>query len=125
MGWKGTLRALDAAERREEREAQRHLRELHRQTKEQAKLSVIEQARLEVETFEKNLEVLLSVHKEQGATWDWMLLATVLPPPRPERRSYHEQRALQDSAVQPAVGVAATQATIEQARSLDEQEFQV
>jgi hypothetical protein len=36
-----TLRAIQAAERRREREAQKRLRELERQTKEQAKLSAI------------------------------------------------------------------------------------
>ena len=66
MGEKATIRALLAAQRREEREAQRRLRELERQAKEQAKLSAIEQARLEVERFENQLEVLLSVHKERG-----------------------------------------------------------
>ena len=60
---------MEAAERRQQRDAQKRLRELERQTKEQAKLSTQEQARLEVETFNNQLEVLLSVHKEQGETW--------------------------------------------------------
>ena len=55
MGWKATYRAIQAAERRQQRDAQRRLRELERQAKEQAKLSVIEQARLEVERFENQL----------------------------------------------------------------------
>ena len=40
--------------------------ELQRRAKEQAKLSALEQARLEVETYENRIDVLLSVHKEQG-----------------------------------------------------------
>jgi hypothetical protein len=52
MGWKGTLRAMEAAQRRKQRDAQKRQRELERQNKEQAKLSAIEQARLEVETHE-------------------------------------------------------------------------
>ena len=41
-----TLRAIQAAERRRQREMQRQLRELERLVKQQAKLSAIEQARL-------------------------------------------------------------------------------
>jgi hypothetical protein len=102
MGPRGTLRAIQVAERRQQREAQKRLRELERQAKEQAKLSAIEQARLEVETFDNQLEVLLSVHKEQGEAWDWVALAASLPPPCPQRHSYHEQRANQRLVVLPA-----------------------
>ena len=83
MGYKAELRAMQAAERRQEREAQKRLRDLERQAKEQAKLSAIEQARLEVETHESRLDLLLSVHKEQGPTWDWSAVAASLPPPPP------------------------------------------
>jgi hypothetical protein len=48
MGYKGTLRAIEAAKRRQERESERRARE-------QAKLSAIEQARLEVEGYERHL----------------------------------------------------------------------
>jgi len=78
MGWQATIRAQQAAERRQQREAQKRQRELERRTKEQAKLSALEQARLEVETHENYLEVLLSVHKEQGETWDWLAIAATL-----------------------------------------------
>ena len=71
MGYEAELRAIQAAERRQQREAQKRLRDLERQAKEQAKLSAIEQARLEVETHENRLDLLLSVHKEQGPTWDY------------------------------------------------------
>ena len=64
-----TLRQIEAAERRRQREAQKRQRELERRAQEQAKQSAEEQARLEVETYENRLEVLLSVHKEQGDTW--------------------------------------------------------
>src|ERR1039458_2888850 len=83
MGWKGTLRAIEAFQRRQQRDAQKRQRELERQNKEQAKLSAIEQARLEVETHENKLEVLLSVHREQGEIWDWVALAASLAPPCP------------------------------------------
>jgi hypothetical protein len=65
MGIKANIRALEAARKRELREAQKRQRELERLAKQQVKLSAIEQARLEVETHENRLEVLLSTHKEQ------------------------------------------------------------
>lgn len=113
-----------AAERRQQRDAQRRLRELERQAKEQAKLSAVEQARLEVETFENQLEVLLSVHKEQGEAWDWTAIAASLPPPKPNRGSRNEYKAKQDVAVLPADQKPSAEVLIEQGRVKDEEEFQ-
>ena len=90
MGWKATVRAMEAAQRRQQRESQRRQRELEQRAKEQAKLSAIEQARLEVETFENRLDGLLSIHKEQSEVLDWEEFATSLPPPPPQRKSYYE-----------------------------------
>ena len=115
---------MEAAQRRQQRDSQRRMRELERQAKEQAKLSTIEQARLEVETFENQLDVLLSVHKEQGETWDWTAIAASLPPPCPQRNSRNEQRAKQSAAVLPAHQRETSQVLIEQARLQDEEEFQ-
>lgn len=114
---------MEAAERRRQREARRHLRELNRQAKENAKLSAIEQARLEVETFDNQLEILLSVHKEQGENWDWTGIAASLPPPSPQNNSFHEQKAKQRLLVLPAKQKEASPALIAQARLQDEQEF--
>jgi hypothetical protein len=124
MGLKGTLRAIQAAERRRQREAQKRLRELERQAKEHAKLSAIEQARLEVETYENRVELLRSVHKEQGEAWDWPAVAASLPPPRPQKNSQHEQRANQRFAVLQPEKKEAAQYMLEQARLQDEQDFQ-
>ena len=123
MGWKGTLRATEAAERRHQRDAQRRLRELQRQSKEQAKLSAMEKARLEVETFENQLEVLLSVHKEQGDVWDWTAIEASLPPPCPQRNSYHEQKASQRAAVRPVEQRDASEVIVGQARLFDPDPF--
>ncbi|MGA3178975.1 MAG: hypothetical protein ABSF38_01385 [Verrucomicrobiota bacterium] len=119
-----TLRAIQAAERRRQREAQRQLRELESQAREQAKLSAIEQARLEVENYESRVELLRSVHKEQGEVWDWPAIAASLPPPRPQKTSYHQQRASQQFTVLPAAKKEAAQFMLEQARVQDEQDFQ-
>ena len=92
--------------------------------KEQAKLSAIEQAHLEVETYENRVELLRSVHKEQGEVWDWPAVAASLPPPRPQKRSHHEQRANQCFAVLPPKKKDAGKSMLEQARLQDEQDFQ-
>jgi hypothetical protein len=124
MGPRGSLRALEADERRRQREAQRQQRDLERRRKEQAKLSAIEQARLEVETYQNRLDVLLSVHKEQGPTWDWAALAAALPSPPPRKLSYHESQAKQRALVLPPEKQQSAQAGIEQAQSEDERVFQ-
>jgi len=125
MGPKGTLRAIQAAERRRQCEAQKYLRELERQAKEQAKLSAIERARLEVETYENRVELLRSVHKEQGEAWDWPAVAASLPSPRPQKNSHHEQKANQRFAVLQPEKKEAAQYMLEQARLQDEQDFQI
>src|SRR5262245_42248523 len=124
MGLKGTLRALEAAERRRQREAQKRHRELERAAKEQAKLSALEQARLEVETYENQLELLLSVHKEQGENWDWKAIAASLPPPFPQKYSHHELKAQQHIAVLRPGGHHSTQSSLDRARRADEEAFE-
>ncbi len=115
---------MQTAERRQLREEQRRLRDLERQAKEQAKLSAIEQAHLEVETFNNRLAALLSVHKEQGGVWDWVAVASSLPPPPPKNYSSHEQRARQCLCVMPSKQQETSELLIDQARLYDEQEFQ-
>lgn len=124
MGPRGLIRALEADERRRQREAQRQQRELERRRKEQAKLSAIEQARLDVETHENRLDVLLSVHKQQGPPWDWAALAAALPPPAPQRSSYRELQAKQRALVLHPAKQQEAHSAIEEARSEDERIFQ-
>src|SRR3954463_1625727 len=90
MGWRGAIRAVQAAERRAQRDAQRRFKELQRRAKEHAKLSALEQARLEVETYENHIDVLLSVHKEQGELWDWNQVFNTPPPLEPSRNDRHQ-----------------------------------
>ncbi len=110
MGYRATFRAMEAARRRH--------------AKEEAKLSAMEEARLEVENFDHELQLLLSVHEEQGDTWDWTAIAASLPGPCPQRNWYHEQKARQRAAVMPAQQRVGSQVLVEQARLQDEQEFQ-
>ena len=122
MGWQATMRAMAAAERRQLRDAKKRQRELERQTKEMAKLSALEQARLEVETFENGLDVLLSIHKEQTDTWDWPDIAASLPPVPPRRQSHNELKARQRLAVAATSKNAA--AVLENAQKHDDHEYQ-
>jgi hypothetical protein len=121
MGYRDSLRGIQAAARREQREVQRQLRELERQAKENAKLSTYEHARLEVERFEKQLEVILSVHKEQGESWDWIEVASSLPPPPPVQTSHFEFKAKQRAALLP---LSERDIVISKARLQDEEAFQ-
>jgi hypothetical protein len=119
-----TVRQIQAAHRRQIREAQKRQRDLERRLKEQAKLSALEQARLAVETHENLLEVLLSIHKEQGETWDWMAIASQLPPPAPQRHSHHELKARRNALVAFSQSKQLSDAATEKARADDEAEFQ-
>jgi hypothetical protein len=116
------MRAMEAAERRQQRDAKKRQRELERQTKEMAKLSALEQARLEVETYENTLDVLLSIHKEQADPLDWLSLAASLPPVPPRRQSHNEFRIRQRLAVSPSQTVGDT--ALVQAQQHDEREYQ-
>jgi hypothetical protein len=124
MSSNATIRAMEAAQRRQQREAQRRARELERQAKEQAKLSAIDRAHFEVEIFEDQLVELLSVHKEQSDVWDWTAFAASLPSPCPHRHSHHEQKARQRVAVTFGQQTDSSQALVEQAQLHDENEFQ-
>jgi hypothetical protein len=119
-----TLRAIQAVARRRQRDAQKRQREVDRQAKVQAKHSAIEQARLEVETYDNRVELLRSVHKEQSEVWDWPAVAASLPPPRPQKNSHHEQMANQRFAVLPPEKKEAALSVLEQARLRDEQDYQ-
>jgi hypothetical protein len=124
MGLKSTLRALQAQERRVQREEQKRLRELERRSKEQAKLSAIEQARLEVETHDNRLEVLLSVHKERGEVQDWRYVEATLPPAAPQKGAHHELRAKQLLCIDfEQQSATAAEALVEQARMRDEHDY--
>jgi len=110
--WSADLRRSEVAQRRGEREAKRRQKDLERRLKEQAKLSTLEQARLEVEAHENELEVLLSIHKERSAAVDWRALASGLPPHEPARLARHELAAV------------AKQTGLKEAREADEHEYQ-
>lgn len=79
-------RRYAAAVKRLERLEKQRAKELAKRAKEHERLSALEQAKLEVETFENEIAVLLSVHKECREAIDWPRLAAALPPPLPFNR---------------------------------------
>jgi hypothetical protein len=133
--WGATYRRIEAAQRREQRAAQRQRKELERRFKENEKLSALEQARLEVETHENSIDLLLSVHKEQSLPVDWVKLASALPPHQPPRLARHEMAAhFEHAAILSAslakdIRAAQEEAEMlnqrqEEARRLDDKEYE-
>jgi len=123
--WTAEIRRREAEARRSEREARKRHIELERRIKERAKLSALEDARLEVEAHENAVEVLLSVHKEQSAPIDWAKFAAALRPHQPVRSGRHEfaavlRHGIADLENAGEIGSGAA----EQARVLDEREYQ-
>lgn len=119
---RSTIRALESAQKQHQRESKKRQRALERQAKEMARLSAQEQARLEVETYENAVEVLLSIHKEQTSPTDWFSIAASLPPPLPTRQAHNEFKARQRMAVASIAKIAGP--SIEEAQRQDEQEHQ-
>lgn len=135
MGWKGTLRAIAAAQRQAERDARRRQNELARRQKQLEKMGELERAMHEVEVYENHLEVISSVHKECSELWDWEAIRASEPPARPEKSHRHEEEAQsQLDNFKPGVADKLLKRTearreelrkgVETARQLDEQDYQ-
>lgn len=125
MTQSGARRAIAGEKRQLQREAQKRRRELERQAKEMAKLSALEQARLEVETFENSLDVLLSVHKEPCEQWDWISVAAALKPPAPRIETKFELHARYEALANYPRDPQDAQAALQIARDLDNQAYHV
>lgn len=83
MSWNQTLRSIEAAARRHERESRARYRQIQSQSKQLARLSAQERAKLEFSAFASQIEVLTSIHKECGPFWDWESLANAPQPVAP------------------------------------------
>lgn len=92
--WQTAQRMIEQAARRQEREAVKARREIERQRKALIKLTEQEQARLEVQAYENDLDVLLSIHKECREPIDWAGLFCILPPAPPSKLARHELEAI-------------------------------
>lgn len=113
-------RSYEAAVKRHIRDEERALRDLERRAKELAKLSQLEQARLEVETYETRVRLLLSVHKDHGETWDWSALTSALPVAAPIKHPYHEHKIAQQMLLSPPDKKKDSNALLEEARKQDQ-----
>lgn len=135
MGWKGTLRAIEASQRRAERDARRRQNELARRQKQLERMDEFERAKHEVEVYENHLEVISSVHKDCSQLWDWGSIRASEPPTSPEKSRRHEEEAQSPlDNFKPGVADKLLKRTearreelskaVETARQLDEQEYQ-
>lgn len=93
MGWKGTVRSLQASARRAERNAHRRQRELEKREKEYAKMEALEQAAYEVEVYENHIDILLSIHKECAEPVKWKKILSKPEPKQPQKNGSLEQAA--------------------------------
>ena len=93
MSLKGTLRSLQAAQRRAERNARRQQRELANQQKQLAKMEALERATYEVQVHENYLDLLLSIHKECGPRWNWQAIQASKQPLTPVKSNSLELAA--------------------------------
>ena len=98
MGWKGTVRSLQASARRAERNAHRRQRELEKRQKEYAKMEALEQAAYEVEVYENHIDILLSIHKECAEPVKWKKILSKPEPKQPQKNGSLEQAAMHASA---------------------------
>lgn len=123
MRYYTTPRAYQAAARRLVRTEENRRRELERLRREEQKLTALEAARLEVEAYENRLAVLLSVHKEQGETWNWYKIASDLPPFPPRREGTRAYTVIRDSISPGRLAEAELAGLMEKAMQEDETAF--
>jgi hypothetical protein len=81
MGWRGTLRRIEADANRAQRNAVRRRRELIRLQTAQAQLNELQRAAHEVEVYENLVELLTSLHKDCSDPLDW---PAIMNQPHPE-----------------------------------------
>lgn len=91
MGWKGTIRSIQATSRRIERDSNRRQKELERERKNIEKLNALEQASYEVNVYENYVEVIQSIHKEWRERIDWEGILNADEPIKPENLHTHEK----------------------------------
>ena len=86
MGWRGTIRAIEAGARRAEREAERQRKHAAVAAKKWAKYQAQEAAIAEVKAYESLIERFLSLHKDTPEEWDWVAIRETPAPVVPERQ---------------------------------------
>jgi hypothetical protein len=92
--WDREFRRIAAEQARTERESKKRQRELEKRRKAIEKAGELERARFEVEAYENEIELLLSIHRECRTPFDWPSLAAALPPHAPSRLARREITAV-------------------------------
>ncbi len=135
---KGFLRSANASQRRYERESKHKQRELERQQNQFEKMQEFERATYEVAVYENLIDVLTSVHKDVGPTWDWQhILDSTARPSEPnrvnftiweqsarERLNNYKPSIVEKTFRKPQAKIASLEADIAKAVSKDEAEYQ-
>ncbi len=93
MGWKGTIRSINASIKRAERESQRRQRQQDRNNKAYAKMVAQEMARFEVQQYEELLIRLVTLHHDHMESIDWAEIAAEIEPARPVNHCKRELNA--------------------------------
>lgn len=122
MSLSSAIKAAEREYRRELRDAKARYREFERDIKERAKASVRQEAELEVQAFDAQIQSLLSVHKECGPTWNWSDVAAQLGTASTDTlQSYEmrEQRNLRYEKSSDSIFGAPEQARLATARARD------
>jgi len=93
MGWKGTVRSINAACRAAERESQRRQRADEKRQRQYEKMQALASAEYEVEQHNDKILQLKSLHKECSLPVDWVAMINEPEPETPSKKSIHEQKA--------------------------------
>lgn len=96
MGWKGTVRSVNAAINRADRNAKKRQRELEVRRKQYSQMLELEQAAYEVEVFENHIDIVQSMHKDVGDKVDWHELSQSLEPEEPSVSNEREAKAINE-----------------------------
>lgn len=123
--WERQWREAERAQRRAERAALQRQREIARQLRLEAKATEQERARLEVQEHETRIEVLLSLHRECAASWDWLTLAATLAPLPPTADIVNEWRTHRELMILPDPDPSQWERVLELARADDRRAFVV
>lgn len=71
MGWRGTVRSINATMNKIERESKKRERELEKRRQNYEKMQELERASFEVEEFDNYIERIKSIHKECSEPINW------------------------------------------------------
>ena len=93
MGWRGTLRSINALLREAERDARRRAGQQLRAERERLAQLERQHAVAAVQEYESYVNRITSVHKTASTPVDWARLAQSRPPKPPERTRKHEDAA--------------------------------